>query len=55
MKRLCRARIILEMDPDTPVDYLEDFIQFLKGFRFVEDAYLDVRARPAEKPIRNSI
>jgi len=40
------ARIIIEMDPDAPIAYLDEFISFLKNFRWVKHVYLDAKARP---------
>ncbi len=37
-----RARIVVEMDEKTPIEYLNEFTAWLRKFRFVEEAYFEV-------------
>lgn len=37
-----RARIVLEIDENAPIEYINEFTAWLRKFRFVEEAYFEV-------------
>lgn len=36
-----KVRIIIELDPKVPLDYLNDWVKDLRKMRFVKDAYIE--------------
>jgi len=37
-----RARIVLEIDENAPLEYINEFTAWLRKFRFVKEAYFEV-------------
>ena len=37
-----RARIVLEIDENAPLEYINEFTTWLRKFRFVKEAYFEV-------------
>ena len=37
-----RARIVLEIDKNAPLEYINEFTSWLRKFRYVEEAYFEV-------------
>ena len=37
-----RARIVLEIDKNAPLEYINEFTSWLRKFRFVKEAYFEV-------------
>ena len=37
-----RTRIVVEMDENAPIEYINEFTAWLRKFRFVKEAYFEV-------------
>ena len=37
-----RAHIVLEIDENAPLEYINEFTTWLRKFRYVEEAYFEV-------------